>query len=95
MNGATHTGTGSAVQISTLFTQEQFRQIDIKGGSGNAASAYIGPSTVTSAGANAYIELEAAATWGARAVEGERLKIDLDSLYVVAASSELVHFVVV
>jgi hypothetical protein len=95
MTGGTHTGTGSAVKISTLFTQEKFRQIDIKGGSGNAASAYIGPSTVTSAGANAYIELEAGATWGARADAGDRLDIDLDLLYVVAASSELVHFVVV
>lgn len=95
MTGGTHTATGSAVAVSTLFTQENFRQIDVKANPGNSAVFYLGPSTVTSAGANAYIALGADGSWGARADAGDRLAVDLDTLYVVGTASDLVHFVVV
>jgi predicted exporter len=94
MTGGTHTATGSAVALSSFITApagERFKQIDIKNGSDSGAVAYVGGSTVTSAGANAWVALEAGATWGARADVGDRLNIDLSEIYVVGTASDLIH----
>ena len=90
LTGAEHVGTAAAVKLSTLI-RTQGRQIDIYANGGNSATAYIGPSTVAADGSNAYISLAKGKSWHASAGPGEQVDIGAD-LYVIAASSDQVHF---
>jgi hypothetical protein len=85
--GAYHLGTAAAVQLSTLVPDSVI-QIDIVANPGNTAVVYLGPSTVTAAGVNAYIALDAGKSWGAK---GAQLFLELDNIYVIAAADDKVH----
>lgn len=95
ITGAVHTGTNAAVQLSTLVRRKSFKQLDFKAGDANTVNAYIGPSTVTAAGADAFIALPSDGDWGAKSVNEEDLQQNWDDLYVVASTGELVHIVLV
>jgi hypothetical protein len=90
LSGAEHVGTGAAVKLSTII-KTKGKQFDFYANGGNSATAYIGPSTVTAAGANAYLSLAKGKSWHARAA-GQGEQVDLgDDLYIIAASSDQVH----
>ncbi len=87
LTGAEHVGTGAAVKVSTLI-RTNGKQVDIYANGGNSATAYLGPSTVAADGSNAYIALAKGKSW--HAASGH---VDLGTdLYVIAASSDQVHF---
>lgn len=96
LDGGQHTGDGTAVALSTLVGAGAFRQIDVKADNGNTNTFYLGPSDITTAGANAWITLEAGTTWGAKAEgAGDRLSIKLSELFVIGQASDTIHIVVV
>lgn len=79
--------------LGTVLTRRDVRQVDIKANSGNSGVVYIGGSDVTSAGANAFLALEAGAAWSAKISDIEEFKIDWSQLYVVGSSAaDIVHF---
>jgi hypothetical protein len=67
------------------------KQIDIKANAANAASVFIGGSGVTSAGVNAWIELEPGDPYGLRAPEGEQITLNADDVYIVGTASDKIH----
>lgn len=94
LTGTQHTGTGAAVQLSTITAlRGAFKQIDIVSNNGNSANFYIGPSTITTAGANAWIALKPGQSYSYKAVGGvdARERWDLSALYVIGTASDKLH----
>lgn len=95
VNGAYYSASGSAVLLSTLIPKGNYRQVDLFGNAANAASFFIGSSTVTSAGVNAYIEIEPGKAWGSEFEQGADFYLNSDELYVVGTASDKLHIVYV
>ena len=82
--------------LGTVIARRDLRQVDIKANAGNSGTVYVGGTDVTSAGANAYIALEAGAQWSAQISDIEEFKIDWAKLYVVGSSAaDLVHIALI
>lgn len=85
--GAYHSATGAAVKLSTLLPSV-LRQLDVMSNPGNAATVYLGPSTVLTDGTNAWISLSPGQSWGTK---GDQLSLELDKVYVIGTASDKVH----
>lgn len=94
LTGAQHTATGTAVKLSTLISRKEFKQLDVIANSGNAAVIYLGPATVTAAGANAWVALAAGKSWGARVDRADQLEIQFSELYIIGTASDKAHIAV-
>lgn len=88
--GAYHVGTGAAVKLSTLLPTV-VREVNIISNPGNAAMFYIGPSTVTAAGVNAWISLEPGQPWGVKAETGGQVDLKPEDVYVIGTASDKLH----
>jgi len=88
--GAYHVGTGAAVKLSTLIPAV-VKEINIISNPGNAALFYLGPSTVTSAGVNAWVALEPGYPWGVKAETGGQVTLAPEDVYVVGTASDKLH----
>jgi hypothetical protein len=95
LTGGYHSATGSAVALSSFLPTGSFKQIDIFANDGNAAAVYIGPSTVTTAGVDAYISLSPGKAWGHVVGRAEQMSFDLASLYIIGTSSDKAHIAIV
>lgn len=91
-----HTGTVAAKLSTVLGTSlKHFRQFTVYGDPDNAAAAYLGPSTVTSVGANATTKLKPGISISLGPQSDARpFIVDTDRIYVVAAAAENVYFIV-
>jgi hypothetical protein len=88
--GSYHVGTGTAVQLSTLIPST-VKEINILSNPASAALFYIGPSTVTAAGVNAWIALDAGQSFGLKAMSGDQLALALENVYVIGTASDKLH----
>lgn len=91
-----HTGTTAAKLSAVLGSSgKQFRQFTVYADPDNAAAAYLGPSTVTSVGANRVTKLKPGISISLGPQSNDRpFVVDTDALYVVAAAAEDVYFIV-
>jgi len=95
ITGKLHTGTGAAVALSTVGVPAQFKKLDIQANDGNSADAYLGGSTVAVDGTvNAWLQLAPGKSYHIGAESGDLLGIDTANTYIIAASSDLIHFIV-
>ena len=97
ITGAAHTGTAAAVALSTLVNKSSVTQLDFVANPGNVDVFYIGSSSVTTAGANAYVALEPGQSWSAVRADLRVGYIVLDptALYVIGATTDKIHIVAV
>jgi hypothetical protein len=91
-----HTGTTPAKLSAVLGTSlKHFRQFTVYADPDNAAAAYLGPSTVTSVGANSVTKVKPGISISLGPQSDARpFIVDTDRLYVVAAAAESVYFIV-
>lgn len=80
----------AAVRLSTLIPST-VKQVDIKSNPGNAAVVYLGPSTVTTAGVNAWVALDAGESFGLNADGGDQLQLNAADVYIIATTTDKVH----
>lgn len=88
--GAYSVPNGTAVKLSTLIPAA-VKKIDIKANPGNAAVVYLGTSSVSIAGVNAWIALAKGEAWGHTADEGDVVQLEPASVYLIGTSTDKVH----
>lgn len=96
LTGKLHTGTGAAVSLSTVGIPATFKRLDVMANDNNSADAFIGGSTVASDGTtDAWVQLVPGKSWTTGvAGKGDLHSVDTSAVYIIAASSDLIHFVV-
>lgn len=89
LKSGTFNGGTTPAKVSTVIalTKQDLFEIEFVADPGNSGNVYLGPSTVTSAGANATLRLAAGASKRYGPYNQGSFQIDLESLYVVGSAA--------